>query len=92
MDRHTKYSVDYTDKANKAFSKLDAFDRKTILAWIDSKLQGCSDPRRFGGGLTGNRAHQWRYRIGDFRVIADIQDDKVLILIVDVGHRKKIYK
>ena len=87
-----KYTVDFSKAGDKALSKLDAFDKKILISWIEDKLEGCTDPRRYGKGLSGERSGQWRYRIGSFRVIADIQDDKVLVLIIDVGHRKKIYK
>lgn len=54
-------------------------------------LQGCTDPRRFGKALTTNRSGQWRYRIGDYRLIAEIEVEKALILIVKIGHRCDVY-
>lgn len=86
-----KYSVDYTERALKQLKKLDTFTRKQIISWIEKNLVGCEDPRAKGKGLTANRSGQWRYRIGDYRVIADIQDNIVTILVLEVGHRSKIY-
>ena len=64
----------------------------TIVTWIRRNLEGCDNPRLHGKGLTANRSSgQWRYRIGDYRLIADIQDDIVVILIVTVGHRRDVY-
>lgn len=87
-----KYSVEYTLQAAKQLKKLDVYTRKLILSWIEKNLVDCKDPRIHGKSLTANRSGQWRYRIGDYRIIAQIQDDKVLILILEVGHRREIYK
>ena len=87
-----KYSVEYTLQAAKQLKKLDVYTRKLILSWIEKNLVDCEDPRIHGKSLTANRSGQWRYRIGDYRIIAQIQDDKVLILILEIGHRREIYK
>lgn len=85
------FSVAYSKKASKALDKMDAFDSKLILSWIDKNLNGCADPRTFGKGLSGDRSNEWRYRVGDYRVIAEIKDNEVLILVVAIGHRRDIY-
>lgn len=54
-------------------------------------MQGCDNPRSKGKGLTANRSGEWRYRIGDYRLITEIQDDKIVILVVSVGHPREIY-
>ena len=87
-----KYSVEYTDKAVKSIRKLDPGVRSFIKAWIDKNLVDCSDPRTHGKGLVANRSGQWRYRVGDYRILADIQDEKLVILIIDIGHRRDIYE
>ena len=86
------YEVVYTLQAVKELKKLDKQTRTFILAWIEKNLVGCSDPRLHGKGLTANRSGQWRYRIGDYRLLAEIDDEKIVILIIAVGHRKDIYK
>ena len=75
----------------KQLKKLDKQTRRLIFAWIDKNLEGCSDPCAQGKGLTANRSGQWRYRVGNYRILAQIQDDEVLILILEVGHRSIIY-
>ena len=70
---------------------MDQPTRKLIYAWIDKNLQNCENPRVHGKGLTSDRSGQWRYRIGDYRVLADIHDDKLLILVIELGHRREIY-
>ena len=87
-----KYTVEYTKRAIKQLKKLDKQTSALILGWIEKNLVDCDNPRQFGKGLTANRKGEWRYRIGDFRLVADIQDDKIVILILNIGHRRDIYK
>ena len=86
-----KYSVEYSKGAIKDLKKLDRFTQTLILGWIEKNLIGCENPRAFGKCLTANRSGQWRYRIGDYRLITEIRDDKIIILILNVGHRRDIY-
>ena len=86
------FKVEYTKSALKSLKKLDTQTRSVILTWVEKNLIGCSDARIHGKGLTANRSGQWRYRIGDYRILAEIHDDIVTILIVDIGHRSAIYK
>lgn len=85
------YSVDYTKRAARELRKMDRAVRARLYGWIDRHLAGCEDPRRHGGPLTGGRLGQWRYRVGDYRIIAEIHDDKVLIMVMTVGHRRDVY-
>ena len=85
-----KFSVAYTKKASKAPDKMDAFDSKLILFWIEKNLKGCANLRAFGKGLSGDPSSEWRYRVGDYRVIAEIIDNEVLILVVAVGPRRDV--
>ena len=85
------YSVEYTADAVRELKKLDRHTVALIYGWIEKNLVGCSDPRRHGKSLVANRRGQWRYRVGDYRLISEIQDDKVIILILNVGHRREIY-
>lgn len=85
------YKVEFSKAALKELKKLDKQTAAMILGWVRKNLEGCSDPRQHGKGLTANRSGQWRYRIGDYRLLADIQDNKIVILILHVGHRSEIY-
>ena len=87
-----KYSVETTARFNKEFKKLDKYTQKMIKSWIVKNLVNTEDPRQHGKGLTANRSGQWRYRIGDYRLICDVQDEKLIILALSIGHRKEIYK
>ncbi|HIV63170.1 MAG TPA: type II toxin-antitoxin system RelE/ParE family toxin [Firmicutes bacterium] len=87
-----RYKVRFTDRAAKALKKLNKFTATTIISWIKKNLEDCENPRAHGKALTADRTGQWRYRVGDYRLIADIQDDTVIILILEIGHRREIYK
>ncbi|MCD8216302.1 MAG: type II toxin-antitoxin system RelE/ParE family toxin [Clostridiales bacterium] len=87
-----KFSVRYTQRAIKQLSKFDKYTKKLIYAWIDKNLQGCENPRVHGKALTADRAGQWHYRVGDYRLIAEIEDENIIILIINAGHRRDIYK
>lgn len=86
-----KYKVEFTKDALKELKKMDKYTALFITAWIRKNLEGCADPRQHGKGLTANRSGQWRYRVGDYRIIADIQEEKVIILVLSIGHRRDIY-
>ena len=86
------FRVRTTARFDKEFKKLDRFTQKMIKSWIEKNLVNCEDPRVHGKGLTANRSGQWRYRIGDYRLICLIEDEKLIILALSIGHRSNIYK
>ena len=85
------YHVEFTKEALKQLKKMDKSNASLILGWIRKNLEGCDNPRIHGKGLTANRSGQWGYRVGDYRIIAEIQDDKVIVLVLNIGHRREIY-
>lgn len=85
------YRVETTARFDCEFKKLDRYTQKMIKAWIEKNLIDCDDPRIRGKGLTANRSGQWRYRIGDYRLICLIEDNQLVILALSVGHRSEIY-
>jgi mRNA interferase RelE/StbE len=87
-----KYSVELSERFTKEFRKLDKYTQRMIRAWINKNLVDCTDPRQHGKGLTANRGGQWRYRIGDYRLICEINDNELIILALSVGHRREVYK
>lgn len=86
------YQIVTTDRFDRSFKKLDKQTQKIIKVWIDKNLMKCEDPRLHGKGLTSNRSGQWRYRVGDYRILAEIQDAEITLVLIDVGHRSKIYQ
>ncbi|WP_071131681.1 type II toxin-antitoxin system RelE family toxin [Enterococcus timonensis] len=87
-----KYSVRYEVEAQKSLKKMDRFQAKLILNWIEENLKGTENPRIHGKELVGDRKEVWRYQAGKYRILADISEDEVFILILTIDHRKQIYK
>ena len=85
------YKIEVSERFKKEFKKLDKYTQKILRGWINKNLVDTLDPRLKGKGLTANRSGQWRYRIGDYRLICLIDDNKLVILALTVGHRKDIY-
>lgn len=85
------YQIRTTNRFDREFSKLDKYTQRMIKAWINKNLIDCDNPRVHGKGLTANRSGQWRYRIGDYRIICEIKDDALIILALTVGHRRDVY-
>ncbi len=87
-----EYKVIFTEGTKKQLKKLDKYTASLIIGWIDKNIERCSNPRQHGKSLVGNKEGQWRYRIGNYRIICQIQDEEVIVLVLEVGHRKEIYK
>lgn len=85
------WSVEFTKTAEKQLTKLDRTWQATILDYLEDEIAGCEDPRMRGKALVGPMKGLWRYRIGDYRILCDIRDDTLVILVVTIGHRKDIY-
>ena len=85
------WRIEFTPAAEKALTKLGIDTQKRIVGFMRERVANTDDPRRFGKGLSSNLAGLWRYRIGDYRVIVDIQDDKIVVLVLSVGHRSNVY-
>ncbi len=86
-----KYRVIYKKSAQKALKKMDRANAKLIIDWIEKHLEGTENPRIYGKALVGNYSGMWRYRVGNYRVLAVIEDSTVSIEIMEIGHRKNIY-
>lgn len=86
------YHARYTESAIKQMTKLDHYTAKIIATWIRKNLDGISDPRRIGKPLKDELSQYWRYRVGDYRIIAEIVDYELIIQVVKIGHRRDIYE
>ena len=87
-----KYRVEYSERAIKDLKKLDSYTKRLIKSWIEKHLEGTESPKSKGKPLAGNRSNQWRYRIGDYRLICLIKENELIILTLSVGHRRDVYK
>ena len=86
------YKVYFDKKVEKDFKKLDKKVLKLILDWIENNLENIENPRSKGRALLANLKDYWRYRIGDYRLITKIDDGKLLIIALELKHRKEAYK
>ena len=87
----TRYEVVYSERAIKELKKLDKYTRQMIYYWIGKNLVVCENPCQHGRGLTAYRSGQWIYRISDYRLICQINDNELVILALSVGHRRSVY-
>ena len=85
------WHIETTARFDREFKKLDRYTQRMVKAWIEKHLVDCDDPRTHGKGLTANHSGQRRYRIGDYRMICLIEDEKLIILALSIGHRSSIY-
>lgn len=87
------WTIRYSETALKRLRKLDKGVAKRLLHFMDERVAPKSDPRSTGHALTGPlRGAYWRYRVGDYRIICDIQDEALCVLVIEVGHRSEIYR
>ena len=86
------WAIDYTETAKGQLRKLDKQMARRIVDFMDERIATTEDPRNTGKSLTGPHGGFWRCRVGDCRVICDIQDGALRILVVQVGNRREIYR
>ncbi len=85
------YSVKYSAKAIKSLQKLDKATAAIVYGWIEKNLVGCINPRLHGKALVGDKKGYWRYRIGSYRLLAEIDDGQIRINVINIGHRRNVY-
>lgn len=86
------WKVEVDDRALKELRKLDPPDRRRLVRFLRERIAGPEDPRRLGKPLTGAGLGLWRYRVGPFRIICRIDDGRVVVLVLAVGHRRDVYR
>ena len=87
------YSVELSAEVARELVKLDRQQAKRILKFLYERVVKLDDPRSIGKALRGSRLGEfWKYRIGDYRLICKIEDDRLIVLVLRVGHRKEIYR
>lgn len=82
----------FDERALKEIKKLGRQAQREIITYLDERVAGSADPRRFGKGLKADLAGLWRYRVGDYRIICQIRDQELIVLIIAVGHRRNVYE
>ncbi len=85
------WTVEWDDRAAKELRKLDKQGQQDILRYFRQRIAKDQDPRHFGKPLTGDKAGLWRYRVQHYRMICDIEDEQLIVLVLRVGDRKNVY-
>jgi mRNA interferase RelE/StbE len=86
------WTINYTNSALKSLRKLDKPEAQRIVEYLTDRIADLDDPRELGKPLKGELGVFWRYRVGDYRILCDIQDDELVILAAVIGHRRSIYQ
>ena len=86
------WRIEITRIAEKQIQKLSRPAQESIVRFLRERAQPAGDPRQFGKPLHGDKGGLWRYRVGDYRLICDIQDERITVLVIRVGHRKDVYR
>lgn len=85
------WQIKFSATAKKQLKKLDHPTQKTILMYLKKRIETNEDPQRYGTALRENLSGLWKYRIGDNRLICEIQEEDIVVLVLQVGHRRKVY-
>ena len=85
------WDYSFTDKARKELKKLGHEPARKIIQFLDERVQGANTPRQFGKALQGDLGEYWRYRIENYRILCEIKDDTLIVLVVKAGHRRDVY-
>ena len=86
------WTIEFVPAAAKELKKLGKTEAGRIIATLETRIAPLDDPRALGSALTGELGGLWRWRIGDYRVVARIVDERITILVVRVGHRREVYR
>ena len=86
------WRIEFDRAAAKDLRKLGIEAEERVLRYLRERIAGSTDPRRFGHALTGDRKGLWRYRVGNYRIVASIEDDRFVVVVVAVGHRREVYR
>ena len=85
--------INYTESASKQLKKLDKQVALRILDYMDQRVAILDDPRSLGKNLVGPKMGEyWRYRVGDIRIICDIADKQMCVLVIEIGNHREVYR
>ncbi len=87
-----KWTIEFDDRARRELRKLDSKTQQEILRYLRERIAGSADPKQFGKPLRMNLAGLWRYRVGDYRLICRFEEDRLVVFVIKVGHRREVYE
>lgn len=85
------WSIEFDDGIEKVLKRLSVANQRRIIDYLEHRVAK-GDPRTLGKALQGKLSGLWRYRVGDYRIIARIQDDRLVVMVIDIGHRSAVYR
>ena len=85
-----QWRIEYKQSVVKSVKKLSPEAQRRIRTFLEGRVAALDDPRSQGKALVGER-NIWRYRVGDYRILTEIKDNEIVILVIDIGHRSSIY-
>ena len=91
MSESRVWRIEFDNDAARDLRKLGAEPQRLILRYLRQRIATTEDPRRFGRPLTGDLKGLWRYRVGDYRIVAAIEESQFVVLVVTIGHRREVY-
>ena len=86
------WTIEYAETAKKQLRKLDKLAARRIVDFMDERIADLDDPRELGKALKGSLGDLWRYRVGDYRVLCDIRDGVLTVLVLQIGNRREVYR
>jgi len=86
------WKIEVTELALKQLKKIGHSEAKRITQYLRKRIGTLEDPRQLGKALKGDLSNLWRYRVGDYRLICELKESELIVLVVRVGHRKGIYE
>jgi mRNA interferase RelE/StbE len=86
------WTIEYAETAKKQLRKLDQLTARRIVDFMDERVAPSDDPRELGKALKGSLGDLWRYRVGDYRILCDVQDGVLAVLVLQIGNRREVYR
>lgn len=86
------WGIELTDEARKQLKKIGHTDAKRIRDFLRKRIEPLNNPRQLGKPLKGQHAELWRYRVGNYRIVCELRDESLVVLVVRIGHRKEVYR
>jgi mRNA interferase RelE/StbE len=86
------WTIEFEERAKRDLSKLDKSIQREIVRYLETRISNSHDPRSFGHALSHNLSGLWRYRVRDYRIVCKLEQDRLIVLVVAIGHRSQVYK
>ncbi len=86
------WTIRYLKSVRKTINKLDPESQNRIYNYLEERVKSLDNPRKLGEPLKGRLANFWRYRVGDYRIVCELREEELVVLVVRIGHRSKVYR